>query len=174
MDALVDASGNTDLTKILELMPKNSFATTKANQRISTAKGAAVTKGGVAAKKEDEEAEKPKELKIIEPPAELFDPSKNPYFDPNISVKAPKQRMAHKGFKFIQKGKFVEQANRIRQQALLEKLKADIAMTVKKAGMEVELDLVSDLCVRVCCDFVASLLHCPPIIDSRPFSLYLL
>ncbi|KAJ3416978.1 3',5'-cyclic-nucleotide phosphodiesterase (PDEase) (3':5'-CNP) [Chytridiales sp. JEL 0842] len=153
---LFDSSGQTDLSKILEMMPKNNFATTKANLRMATAKakpgqkkGAKAVPGAItAAAAAGVAAEKPKELKIEEPPAELFDPAKNPYFDPKIAVKAPKQRVAHKGFKFIQKGKFVEQANRIRQQALLEKLKADIAKTVKKAGMEVELDLVSDLCVR--------------------------
>ncbi|KAI9317333.1 pre-mRNA processing factor 3-domain-containing protein [Zopfochytrium polystomum] len=60
----------------------------------------------------------------------------------------PKQRVAGKSFKFVQKGRFVEQANRMRQEAQLEKLKADIAATVKRAGMDVELDLVSDLSVR--------------------------
>ncbi|KAI8844800.1 pre-mRNA processing factor 3-domain-containing protein [Chytridium lagenaria] len=91
-----------------------------------------------------------KELLLVEPPPELFDAAKNPYFDPSIPMKVslPKSRVAGKSFKFIQKGKYVDQANKLRQQALLEKLKADIAATVKKAGMEVELDLVSDLSVR--------------------------
>ncbi|KAJ3217522.1 hypothetical protein HDU67_007773 [Dinochytrium kinnereticum] len=154
------AGKTTDSSEIRTFIPKANFATAKANQRLpdkaamsAAAAAAAKALEKVKANKEAEAAqvvEVKKELALLEPPPELFDPVKNPYFDPNISAKSslPKARVAGKGFRFIQKGKFVDQANKLRQQALLEKLKADIAATVKKAGMEVELDLVSDLSVR--------------------------
>ncbi|KAJ3099542.1 hypothetical protein HDU96_010681, partial [Phlyctochytrium bullatum] len=152
----------TDVQEIRTFIPKANFATAKANQRLpdKTALAAASSAAKAMEKskmKEKDTATAPpqatdaaKELTATEVPAEASDATKNPYFDPNIGSTglAPKSRVAGKGFRFVQKGKFVEQANKLRQQALLEKLKADIAATVKKAGMEVELDLVSDLSVR--------------------------
>ena len=123
---LFDQSGVADLTSIRKLFPQSNLATAKINQRTPSkaALAAAAAISNIVSDKKDEKKEQEKkeeevkELKIIEPPAELFDPAKNPYFDPKISAKAamPKQRVSGKGFKFIQKGKFVEQANRMRQQ----------------------------------------------------------
>ncbi|KAI8828713.1 pre-mRNA processing factor 3-domain-containing protein [Chytriomyces cf. hyalinus JEL632] len=167
---LFDKSGAVDVDSIKSMFTKSNFSTTKANQRaaVATTKDAitpAAAAAAAAARVMEKEAiknkdpnipdsepidTKPKTLELIEPPSDFFDPMKNPYFDPKIAARAsmPKQRMAGKAFKFIQKGKFVDQANKIRQAAVLEKLKADIAANVKKSGMAVELDMVSDLCVR--------------------------
>ncbi|KAJ3349413.1 hypothetical protein HDU83_000569 [Entophlyctis luteolus] len=158
---LFDKAGAVDVDAIRSMFPKQNFSTVKANQRVAAAAVAAATakgKGKTAAsastapplKEEEPKQEEKKQLELIEPPQDLFDPLKNPYFDPKIhsKVSMPKTRMAHKSFKFVQQGKFVDMANKMRQQAMLEKLKADIAANVKKAGMTVELDLVSDLCVR--------------------------
>ncbi|KAJ3108162.1 hypothetical protein HDU97_002074 [Phlyctochytrium planicorne] len=151
-----------DVEEIRTFIPKANFATAKANQRAPDK--AAISAAAALAAKAIEKANKAKELeaasalssepaeevkkelKIVEPPTTLLDPTKNPYFDPKIGAK--RGRVAGKAFKFVQKGKYVDQANKLRQAALLEKLKADIAATVKKAGMDVELDLVSDLSVR--------------------------
>ena len=55
---------------------------------------------------------------------------------------------APRGFKFVQKGTFVAQANQIRTQAKMDKLRAEIAASVKKAGLEQELELVGDDAVK--------------------------
>ncbi|KAJ3133544.1 hypothetical protein HK100_004301 [Physocladia obscura] len=167
---LFDKSGAVDVDSIRTMFPKTNFSTVKANQRTSTATTSTATAAAKeaarlalaaikkkealenpdAAKEADNEPAQKKQLELVEPSPDFFDPHKNPYFDTKIAAKAsmPKQRMAHKSFKFVQQGKFVDMANRMRQQAMLEKLKADIAANVKKSGMAVELDLVSDLCVR--------------------------
>jgi len=90
-------------------------------------------------------------MKVERPDIESFaDPSKNPYFDPNLAVEsiAPKSRVS-RSLRFNQQGKYIEQAKQMRTQARLEKLKQEIADSVKKTGMDVELDLVSDMSVKV-------------------------
>ncbi|KAJ3281153.1 hypothetical protein HDU79_011048 [Rhizoclosmatium sp. JEL0117] len=157
---LFDKSGQVDSDSIKALFVKPNFSTAKANQRVTaSSKEAAAAAQRLAlaalekekAAKEAESAEpkeEPKTLELIEPPAELFDPLKNPYFDPKIAKTMPKQRVAGKKFRFVQPNKFINQANQMRQEAMLEKLKADIAAKAKSSGLAVELDLVSDLCVR--------------------------
>ncbi|KAI9333725.1 pre-mRNA processing factor 3-domain-containing protein [Obelidium mucronatum] len=166
---LFDKAGAVDVDSIKSMFAKPNFSTTKANQRVTpaaTKEAAAVAarlaQKAIEKKKAEEDAanpdsaaaaaaavpEKPKILELVEPSPDLFDPLKNPYFDPKISKAMPKHRVAGKAFRFVQKGKFVDMANKIRQEAMLEKLKADIAANAKKSGMAVELDLVSDLCVR--------------------------
>ncbi|KAJ3076041.1 hypothetical protein HDU98_005990 [Podochytrium sp. JEL0797] len=171
---LFDKSGQVDAASIKAMFAKPNFSTAKANQRVqdkpSTAAGAAkdakaeeaarmakvaserarIKAGGLPLEEKEKEVEKEKEkrLELVEPSQDLFDPTKNPYFDPKIAVAMPKHRVAGKRFKFVQQGKFVDMANKMRQTAKLEKLKADIAANAKKSGMAVELDLVSDLCVR--------------------------
>ena len=115
------------------LIPKANFATTKANQRVAQA------------------ATKKKQMKVEKPDIEAFaDPSKNPYYDPNLAVEslAPKSRIS-RHLRFNKQGKYIELANQMRTQARLEKLKQEIADSVKKTGMDVELDLVSDMSVKV-------------------------
>ncbi|KAG4095028.1 pre-mRNA processing factor 3-domain-containing protein [Neocallimastix lanati (nom. inval.)] len=114
------------------LIPKANFATTKANQRVAQA------------------ATKKKQMKVEKPDIEAFaDPSKNPYYDPNLAVEslAPKSRIS-RHLRFNKQGKYIELANQMRTQARLEKLKQEIADSVKKTGMDVELDLVSDMSVK--------------------------
>jgi len=129
---LFDKNDN-DTGKIpFNLIPKANFATTKANQRVAQA------------------ATKKKQMKVERPDIESFaDPSKNPYFDPNLAVEsiAPKSRVS-RSLRFNQQGKYIEQAKQMRTQARLEKLKQEIADSVKKTGMDVELDLVSDMSVK--------------------------
>ncbi|KAK6331542.1 hypothetical protein TWF730_004616 [Orbilia blumenaviensis] len=69
-------------------------------------------------------------------------PSKNPYFDPNISsgAGAHQKSRVSKGLVFNQKGKYIEQANALRKQAQLEELKARIAAAARRAGIEEDID----------------------------------
>ncbi|KAJ3299257.1 hypothetical protein HK104_009560 [Borealophlyctis nickersoniae] len=123
--------------KAIASIAKQNFATTKANQRIAPVPAAAK----LAVKKE---------IKIETVSEEFADPTKNPYYDPTLAVAAaaaPKERVA-RGFKFVQPGKFLSLAAQQRAKLQLEKLKADIAESVKKTGMEAEMDLVSDQSVR--------------------------
>ncbi|KAL2913551.1 U4/U5/U6 small nuclear ribonucleoprotein prp3 [Polyrhizophydium stewartii] len=92
-----------------------------------------------------------KELKIErEVSADFKDPSKNPYFDPSLksgSAVAPKPR-ASRPIKFVQHGKYIEMAEKQRKEAMLEKLKKDIAEKIKTTGIEKEIELVSDRGMR--------------------------
>ncbi|KAJ3126415.1 U4/U6 small nuclear ribonucleoprotein Prp3 [Nowakowskiella sp. JEL0407] len=119
------------------LLPQPIFATVKANQRAQTA---TVT---IPTSKEVKQADK----KAV---SNFSDPTKNPYFDPYVSSKssvAPKIRTP-KTFKFIEPGKYIQLAQQMRATAQLERLKKEIAETVKKAGMDAELELVSDNAIR--------------------------
>ncbi|CAG8645433.1 16052_t:CDS:2, partial [Acaulospora morrowiae] len=116
---LLDQSGKLDLKRAAALMPKPNFATVKANQRAAPA----------ASKQE---------LKVAAS-EEMTDVTQNPYFDPRAGNIAP-QRRIRKRFKFVSKGKYETLGNQMRAQAKLEKLKSEIAESVKKAGMEAELD----------------------------------
>ncbi|CAG8673050.1 19805_t:CDS:10, partial [Racocetra fulgida] len=78
-------------------------------------------------------------VKALTPSEELDDITQNPYFDPRAGVAAP-QRRTRKKFKFVQRGKYEALGNQMRAQAKLEKLKEEIAESVKKAGMEAEID----------------------------------
>lgn len=65
----------------------------------------------------------------------------NPYLanDPEVAKVAPLRKPRQ--LKFAQPGKYIQQAQEVRRKAQLEKLKEEIAQSVKKAGMEVELDI---------------------------------
>ncbi|KAJ1564747.1 hypothetical protein HK096_006492, partial [Nowakowskiella sp. JEL0078] len=108
------------------MLPQPIFATVKANQRAITVPIVPV-----------------KELKLEKQSSTFADPTKNPYFDPKVTSKssaAPKVR-APKSFRFVEPGKYIQLAHQMRNQAQLEKLKKEIAETVKKAGMDAELEL---------------------------------
>ncbi|TPX35959.1 hypothetical protein SmJEL517_g01728 [Synchytrium microbalum] len=126
-------SGAINLETIKANIPKSSFATTKANIRETS-------------KPEKFEI---KELKIERPDTAAFsDPRQNPYFDPKLTAAvAPKMRHK-KTFHFVKPGAFVEEANKARAVAQLESLKQAIAESVKKSGLETEMELVSDLSIR--------------------------
>ncbi|KAI8910579.1 pre-mRNA processing factor 3-domain-containing protein [Powellomyces hirtus] len=130
---MVDGSGQLNIAGGAKtLVPKPDFATVRANQR------ATVTKEPIK-----------KEMKIEAPSADLTDPTKNPYYDPTLGGRAtgPRER-TRKTLKFVQQGRFINEANQLRAKAQLEKLKRDIAESVKKTGMAVELDLVADQSMR--------------------------
>ncbi|RPB04173.1 PRP3-domain-containing protein [Choiromyces venosus 120613-1] len=93
------------------------FATTMANRR---AKG---------------KAEK-KQLEIQGPSPDMTDPTKNPYFDPNLASKVVAPRRISKALAFNQKGKYIEQANALRRQAALEAMKKRIAEAARKVGID--------------------------------------
>ncbi|CAG8556057.1 690_t:CDS:10 [Diversispora eburnea] len=115
---LMDQSGKLDLKRTAALTPKPNFATVKANQRAAP-----------TAKQEQK----------VSTPEQTTDVTQNPYFDPRAGNIAP-QRRVRKRFKFVPKGKYEALGNQMRAQAKLEKLKSEIAESVKKAGMEAELD----------------------------------
>ncbi|KAK9452748.1 pre-mRNA processing factor 3-domain-containing protein [Dipodascopsis uninucleata] len=83
--------------------------------------------------------EQKKVLRLLSGPSEEeVDPSKNPYFDPNIDVK-PRERN-RRTLEFNEKGKYIDQANALRKEAKLEELKKRIQESSKKAGFEDEFD----------------------------------
>lgn len=102
------------------LAPK--FATTMANRRPD-----AIQRGKNRGKKQ---------LDISGPSPDLTDPTKNPYFDPNLSSKAIAPRRLNKALVFNQKGKYIEQANALRRQAALETMKKRIAEAARKVGID--------------------------------------
>ena len=112
------------------------FSTVMANERV------------VNELRQQEEVQK--ELQIDRKiPVEFKDVKNNPYLDPHLKTgAAPKQRNARQ-FKFVEHGTYMEIAKQQRAQAALEKLKRDIAETIKKTGMEKEIELVSDKAIRV-------------------------
>jgi U4/U6 small nuclear ribonucleoprotein PRP3 len=96
------------------------FATTMANRRPDGGRGA-----------------KPKkQLDLSAPSPDLIDPSKNPYYDPNIAAKSLQPRRIPKSLHFNEKGKYIEQANALRRQAALEEMKKRIALAARKAGID--------------------------------------
>jgi len=106
------------------IQPK--FATTMANQRNDSLRQG-----------------KPEPKKLIEvsrPSAE--ENAKNPYFDAKLGGGAAtyqKNRSA-KALIFNQKGKYIEQANALRRQAHLEKMKKRIVDAARRVGIEEEMD----------------------------------
>jgi U4/U6 small nuclear ribonucleoprotein PRP3 len=80
---------------------------------------------------------------------EVHDVTQTAYYDPRMASGAvgPRDRRSRK-LKFNAPGKYVAVANQVRAQAQLEKLKKEIAETVKKTGMESEMELVSDQAIR--------------------------
>jgi U4/U6 small nuclear ribonucleoprotein PRP3 len=96
------------------------FATTMANRRSDGGRGG-----------------KPKkQLDLSAPSPDLVDPSKNPYYDPNIAAKSLQPRRIPKSLHFNEKGKYIEQANALRRQAALEEMKKRIALAARKAGID--------------------------------------
>ncbi|KAK9241246.1 pre-mRNA processing factor 3-domain-containing protein [Lipomyces kononenkoae] len=73
------------------------------------------------------------------------DPTKNPYFDPDLEAR-PKERH-RRALEFNTKGKYIELANELRTQARLEELKKRIQESSKKAGLDEELD-VADMAMK--------------------------
>ncbi|KAF2196403.1 Pre-mRNA-splicing factor 3 [Delitschia confertaspora ATCC 74209] len=59
----------------------------------------------------------------------------NPYFDPRLSTSAGRSRMS-RSLVFNQKGKYVEQANKLRAQARLEEIKRELAEAARRAGVD--------------------------------------
>lgn len=110
------------------MQPK--FATTMANRR---------SKG---------KAEK-RQLEIQGPSPDMTDPSKNPYFDPNLASKVVAPRRISKTLVFNQKGKYIEQANALRRQAALEAMKKRIAEAARKVGIDE--DMHADKAFAVSC-----------------------
>ncbi|KAI8991110.1 pre-mRNA processing factor 3-domain-containing protein [Mycotypha africana] len=148
-------SGEVDLKAMLDtgLIPRRETVNTKAMQRSKQKSAAAsipaiASPAAAASTSTSALAEKKKAFKLVDTvPPEFTDPTKNPYFDPSMEVKiAPKQRRARQ-LKFVQPGKYVAIANQERAKAQLEKLKQEITESVKKAGMQAELD-VSDKVIK--------------------------
>ncbi|KAJ2490983.1 U4/U5/U6 small nuclear ribonucleoprotein prp3 [Coemansia sp. RSA 2050] len=92
--------------------------------------------------KANQRKEKPKRLKIEhEAPASFTDPEKNPYFDPALGAHRtaePHARRAGKQFQFTRPGRYIEQAERLRNEAKMEQLKVEIAARAEVARLEDE------------------------------------
>lgn len=116
------------------LAPK--FATTMANRRPD-----AIQRGKNRGKKQ---------LDISGPSPDLTDPTKNPYFDPNLSSKAIAPRRLNKALVFNQKGKYIEQANALRRQAALETMKKRIAEAARKVGIDEDMHADKAFAVSFC------------------------
>ena len=74
----------------------------------------------------------------------------NIYFDPTsvAEVKESGANRGKRGLQFNEKGKFVEQAHALRQQAKLEELKEKIAENSRKVGLQEDLDVGEQNLVR--------------------------
>ncbi|KAI9339263.1 pre-mRNA processing factor 3-domain-containing protein [Pilaira anomala] len=136
----VDESGNIDFKAMMDtgIIPRRETANSKAMQR----KKQNATVVAAAAEK--------KPLKLEENvPADFTDPTKNPYFDPTMGVKIAPVSRKSRALKFVQPGKYVNIANEERAKQQLEKLKQEITESVKKAGMQTEIDVSDKVIKRV-------------------------
>jgi U4/U6 small nuclear ribonucleoprotein PRP3 len=111
-------SNQTFTNKYAPILPK--FSSIKANQKL------------VKEEKIQLKSEKKQEL--------------NPYLQPADTKIVPTKRPRE--LKFNEPGKFVQLANEIRTQEKLQKLKEEIEETARKAGLERELELVSNNAIR--------------------------
>ncbi|KAL7751093.1 U4/U5/U6 small nuclear ribonucleoprotein prp3 [Sorochytrium milnesiophthora] len=135
------------------IVPRAPFATTKANQRAAAAAAAASSSSSVlqpapragALTPPVDPAATPKQPQLQLLPRPPVDRD-NPYFDP--SIKAPPRYRTRNKFRFVKSGKYVKQAEQLRAKEKLEMLQARIAETVKKSGMEANLELVTDKTVK--------------------------
>ncbi|KAL9976635.1 hypothetical protein ACROYT_G013957 [Oculina patagonica] len=75
-------------------------------------------------------AKKAEQFKIEKPPEDL---NESKYFDPRVGIKAAQR--SKRGFKFHEKGKFQQIAQRIRAKTQLDKLQKEIAAAAKKTGI---------------------------------------
>lgn len=117
------------------------FATTMANRRAK----------GKAGKKQ---------LEIQGPSPDMTDPSKNPYFDPNLASKVVAPRRISKALAFNQKGKYIEQANALRRQAALEAMKKRIAEAARKVGIDEDMHADKAFAVSfLCSSYISLLIH---------------
>ena len=81
---------------------------------------------------------------VVPSPVPIADVKANPYTAKDVASgsfegAAPKERTT-RGFKFNQKGKYVQIANQIRRDEQLEQLKQRIADSARKAGLDSEFE----------------------------------
>lgn len=140
----VDESGNIDFKAMMDsgIIPRRETTNSKAMQRSKQQKAAPAAAAAPAKEK--------KALKLEDAvPADFTDPTKNPYFDPNMGVKIAPVSRRSRSLKFVQPGKYVNIANEERAKQQLEKLKQEITESVKKAGMQTEFDVSDKVIKRV-------------------------
>ncbi|KAF6021157.1 PRPF3 [Bugula neritina] len=77
---------------------------------------------------------------IEKPPEEIGD---SKYFDNRVSMSGPSR--PRRGFKFHEKGKFEQQAAKLRTKAQLERLQSEISLAAKKTGIASAAKLASIL-----------------------------
>ncbi|KAJ2461183.1 U4/U5/U6 small nuclear ribonucleoprotein prp3 [Coemansia sp. RSA 2424] len=96
----------------------------------------------ISSVKANQRKEPPKRLKIEhEAPTSFTDPEKNPYFDPALGTHRtaePHARRAGKQFQFARPGRYIEQAEKLRNEAKMEQLKVEIAARAEAARLEDE------------------------------------
>jgi U4/U6 small nuclear ribonucleoprotein PRP3 len=81
-------------------------------------------------------------LEIVQPPIE----KDNPYFDKAIGNRTKLRKKSQ--FKFVSHGKYIQKAEKLRNEARLEALKLKISETIKKSGVDANLDLISEKSIR--------------------------
>jgi U4/U6 small nuclear ribonucleoprotein PRP3 len=81
-------------------------------------------------------SQKQKQLDLSAPSADEI--KSNPYYDANLQ--GPQQRQA-RTLQFHQRGHFIQQGQALRRQAQLEALKAKIAATSKRVGIDEDRDI---------------------------------
>lgn len=91
---------------------------------------------------------RPSSFRTEPPKGSLAADGKNPYFDESLATQASgnKQRES-RHLVFNQKGKYIQQANALRQQAALEDMKRRIAAKARKAGIDDDLDVEKNFLV---------------------------
>lgn len=94
-------------------VPRANVATLRSNQRHMEDNRMKSSTASLAA------FQQAHSLKIEKPPADFSDPTKNPYFDPNLAGAsgAPKQKFP-RNMRFAPRGKFIEQANQLRAEVI--------------------------------------------------------
>ncbi|KAI9318357.1 pre-mRNA processing factor 3-domain-containing protein [Dichotomocladium elegans] len=113
-----DGSGNFDLKAMFDSMPKRDKGAIKRAPPI-------------------------KQGKIVNKLQRLKEDDKNPYLESSgaLGVKTTGAVRKARPLRFVQPGKYIEMGHKERQKAQLERLKQEIAENVRKAGMQVEMDI---------------------------------
>jgi U4/U6 small nuclear ribonucleoprotein PRP3 len=125
MDMSTPAVPQSKKDRYKPMLPK--FASTKANARQV---------------REAPPPPKPKDpLELAQLPA-LEEARKDPHFDRRLGLEtlAPRQKKRGRTLRFVQKGKFTQLGDQLRQEAKMEALKQRIMDAARKAGLEDELE----------------------------------
>ncbi|KAJ2746247.1 U4/U5/U6 small nuclear ribonucleoprotein prp3 [Coemansia sp. BCRC 34301] len=114
----------------------------RGDYKASTSRAGQASMPRISSVKANQRKEAPRRLKIEhEIPASFTDPSHNPYFDPALGTHRTAEPHARRGgrqFQFARPGRYIEQAEKLRNEAKMEQLKAEIAARAEAARLEDE------------------------------------